>query len=341
MSTNADNQKWKTELQTESKRQQKLKRIAQKKLQRQQRKQQREYAEKREDWLRNNLKTPNDENKAEDSNSMSMANFVQLSTNMTEEKSVELGSIDHISSKNTSVSKTNIQKVDSLEKTNAKDIMKRKKEKNFVETKLFPESGNEEILDQIEEDCEQIFVIDPFFITDAGEQYLSTAITNGTANEELANNSNLASQSNRPFNTEKVHMIRSKHRREFSDTKKSYSGQYMNGKHSKRSDVFEDREEKSRNEDENKHPSWLAKQKIKPVIKEFKGKRITFGDNEIEELNSTLSANEVQSSAEEMSTGASISTQDIHPSWIAKQKMKPTIQAFQGTRIRFDIDDMN
>jgi len=36
------------------------------------------------------------------------------------------------------------------------------------------------------------------------------------------------------------------------------------------------------------------------------------------------------------STAPPLSTDGMHPSWVAKQKFKPKIAAFQGTKIKFD-----
>ena len=77
------------------------------------------------------------------------------------------------------------------------------------------------------------------------------------------------------------------------------------------------------------HPSWAAKQKQKPSIQTFAGSKIVFDDS---------GASGDKQSAKKPSVPAKVSVggDKVHPSWEAKQKQKPSIQKFAGSKIVFD-----
>ena len=74
------------------------------------------------------------------------------------------------------------------------------------------------------------------------------------------------------------------------------------------------------------HPSWVAKQKKKPAIRDFKGKKTVFDD-----FSSAPATAKVEKSIQHNS----IEQSELHPSWAAKQKHKPAIANFQGKKIVF------
>lgn len=82
--------------------------------------------------------------------------------------------------------------------------------------------------------------------------------------------------------------------------------------------------------DDNLHPSWKAKQRLKE-IKPFQGKKIVFGE-EGEQVQVKTPKVVVQ----EKKTTQPSQDPDLHPSWLAKQKAKPTIAEFTGKKIKFD-----
>lgn len=143
-------------------------------------------------------------------------------------------------------------------------------------------------------------VVDPFFITESGQPYLSTAVV-------LDGNNDSNADEKPPIN---------KFRNE--DSRTSYQ------KRPERHTEFRPK----RTED--RHPSWLAKQQQKPVIGDFRGKKIKF--SETGETSETSAP--IHNSQPSVATPAS--TEGMHPSWVAKQKWKPKIAAFQGTKIKFD-----
>lgn len=136
-------------------------------------------------------------------------------------------------------------------------------------------------------------VVDPFFITESGQPYLSTAVVLDEKNDREADEK----PSTNKFRNE--------------DTRSAYQ---------KRPETHTEFRPK-RTDD--RHPSWLAKQQQKPVIGDFRGKKIKFSENgETAEI--------------QKFPAIPASTEGMHPSWVAKQKWKPKIAAFQGTKIKFD-----
>ena len=86
---------------------------------------------------------------------------------------------------------------------------------------------------------------------------------------------------------------------------------------------------KTSTKNEKVHPSWAAKQKQKPSIQAFAGSKIVFDDSE--------SAGDKKSTQKPSVPGkVGVSADKVHPSWEAKQKQKPSIQAFAGSKIVFD-----
>lgn len=111
--------------------------------------------------------------------------------------------------------------------------------------------------------------VDEFFITADGANYLSTAVT--TSKQE----------NNKPDDdqTEKVFPKRSKESSFFHKSDKKPVKLAVNRFENKKRTWTEHEEAEPAKEtklDPELHPSWQAKQKQKPIITEFKGKKITF-----------------------------------------------------------------
>lgn len=83
------------------------------------------------------------------------------------------------------------------------------------------------------------------------------------------------------------------------------------------------------------HPSWAAKQKQKG-IDAFAGKKISFGEDGEDSSSKSSPYNGKVHSIGKKNTNPD---EKIHPSWLAKQKLKPVISSFQGKKISFGNDD--
>lgn len=85
------------------------------------------------------------------------------------------------------------------------------------------------------------------------------------------------------------------------------------------------------------HPSWAAKQRTKGIAS-FQGSKKTFGDDDGNAVE-TAPPPAKRPNLTVPTTTADASTDSaaakLHPSWLAKQKLKPVISAFQGKKITF------
>ncbi|XP_039494441.1 DNA ligase 1 [Drosophila santomea] len=152
-------------------------------------------------------------------------------------------------------------------------------------------------------------VVDPFFITESGQPYLSSAVVLSGDND---------SEAEEEQGPPPVKKFRNEERRTNTYREKP-----------ERQPEF-----KARKPTDDRHPSWLAKQQQKPIIGDFRGKKITFGDDGQAAEIIAPSINHSTTTA----APAPLPTDGMHPSWVAKQKFKPKIAAFQGTKIKFDED---
>ncbi|KAJ3215657.1 hypothetical protein HK099_006258, partial [Clydaea vesicula] len=101
--------------------------------------------------------------------------------------------------------------------------------------------------------------------------------------------------------------------------------------------------EQKKQELESLHPSWKAKKAQAPVIKDFVGKKITFGDDVTEESFTVQNTNN-NHSIKLPANGKNIISQpkiveNLHPSWQAKKSQNLGIVSFTGSKITFDDDD--
>lgn len=87
------------------------------------------------------------------------------------------------------------------------------------------------------------------------------------------------------------------------------------------------------------HPSWAAKQRTKGIAS-FQGSKKTFGDDDDIANDSRPVANKAHiapaANSRKLDAPTTDTAEKLHPSWLAKQKLKPVISAFQGKKITFD-----
>lgn len=270
------NAKWKKDLKMESKRQLKLKRIAEKKMHRQRRKEQKEYTQKRQEWLQQHIQREEE------------AVEQEIYDSLLEERVLPIEKWRKVS-----------------ENKGNKEMLDKEQEQYFVpvKTKQSPNNGGlkdkmparigkEKIFEsearkkssqeKEDDDPEEIFTVDSFFITETGENYLSTAVvkrkeeeTTGKPNTDTLIMENTAILERPHSSTHYLSSFAAPSRpllktdwKIFSiNESASKSGSLRSGENIVDRDI---------------HPSWLAKQKMKPVIQEFRGKKITFNDEDEE-----------------------------------------------------------
>ncbi|KAH8292962.1 hypothetical protein KR054_001038, partial [Drosophila jambulina] len=203
-------------------------------------------------------------------------------------------------------------KQNSQEKQTLREIKPKERKQKPVETKEKKPKLRSERKPSIEEESKPdkdrpTHVVDPFFITESGQPYLSTAVVHSDDNQSEAEEEQRPPPVKRYRNDDQ----RVSHHRERPERQPAFV---------------------TKKPHDDRHPSWVAKQQQKPVIGDFRGKKITFGeDGQAAEVRP--SKNNPASSA-----AAPASTEGMHPSWVAKQKWKPKIADFQGTKIKFDED---
>uniref|UniRef100_A0A0K8VW58 Serum response factor-binding protein 1 n=1 Tax=Bactrocera latifrons TaxID=174628 RepID=A0A0K8VW58_BACLA len=230
-------------------------------------------------------------------------------------------------------------------------------------------------------------IIDPFFITDSGENYRSSAVVvrNGTVfdpqiskkplentgkrSRETYENHQKSYDPFRPnnarqriskksirktceeFKTEDLHpswVAKQKQRNVISafqgkkirfeddndqddEEVTNINSKVVNTESQNKKHLSANRRKKKHTE-EAVHPSWAAKQKFSAAITDFKGKKITFGDDGVLQPSSDHIIASSQHDSLNTLTG-------LHPSWLAKQKQKPTIISFQGKKTTFQDDE--
>lgn len=117
--------------------------------------------------------------------------------------------------------------------------------------------------------------VDEFFITADGSNYLSTAVVNRNQEEDSDGNDNQHFYQGKDFER-KPREASFFHKSDKKPVKPSVNR--FEGTKRKWSNESEEQVHKSTEKkiDTELHPSWLAKQKLKPTITEFKGKKIKF-----------------------------------------------------------------
>lgn len=386
------NSTWREQLKENSKRKQKIERTEEKKRKRLALKEQKAVDRKRQEWLEQNCQAD-------------IADEEKNIDNVSTEKGWEVEEIDvpilkevekeEANDKSLLIPKTlksrsresknlsNIQNDKPKKKQKMESIIKEVTEfdvNSSVEEEIEPEKVQERLIsdEELEDDAAETHVVDSFFVTETGENYLSTAVTTNRNRGDLSDEEN----------EKDLHMIRLNSSKKYTDMRerkqqrndKYHQGQskWNDGKYSQNQSKWNNEKQPQRqnrrndeitkqngwtgqkdrktqngsmkpkwektnsntpkpsfssntNIDEKLHPSWAAKQKLKPVITSFQGKKITFGDDSVKEIRNSV-APMVQKSQ-------TTSSDSLHPSWAAKQKLKPVITAFQGKKISFDNDD--
>lgn len=193
-------------------------------------------------------------------------------------------------------------------------------------------------------------VVDPFFFTDSGDNYLSTVIIDRIQPEPLQDGLIRRERRDHTFRPNKKNNI---FRRQSAQN--GFDGEFEKSKHFIKSGRIDKHKNFEVNTnavsiDEKLHPSWAAKQKLKPAIAEFKGHKITFDNdgNNTEnksfkiKLEKSFSHKKQTTFEKYKNSGAKTNAvqidKQIHPSWAAKQKLKPTIADFKGHKITFDTE---
>lgn len=227
------------------------------------------------------------------------------------------------------------QPVDAEMKPNRMDAAEqpKRKETREVENKSLPNDNRNKSKKM--EKQRPTHVVDPFFITESGQPYLSTAVV-------LSGDSNNESEDE----TEPRNYV--EHRKQKSLVKKQdYNNTRFNERHStwvadedktEPQNCVEQRKQKplaNKQDYKNtrfneRHPAWVANEQQKPTVTNFKGKKIKFGED------GDITETSIASPAITAPTPTPASTEGMHPSWVAKQKLKPKIAVFSGKKIKFD-----
>lgn len=118
-------------------------------------------------------------------------------------------------------------------------------------------------------------MVDNFFITADGSNYLSTAVANQKEDDESDDDSKGHKGFAKKSNESSFFQKNNKKPVKLATPRSEPSGG-MKRKWSDDKEEQVDTVKQVKTVDPNLHPSWLAKQKLKPTITEFKGKKITF-----------------------------------------------------------------
>lgn len=207
------------------------------------------------------------------------------------------------------------KEITTLKDTPVKPVAQKPPKVKPARTKSPKEEKTEEVIEHSEEPTATTMV-DPFFITNDGSNYISTAVIDRTQPDgpenELNRRSRRANRSNINSVASKSHGKNSKFNNP-APKLKSFGG----------SSRTEARKDVPAAANADVHPSWSAKRKQKSILA-FQGKKIKFDGGE-----------------DKLTTGITKSTTNdaedkLHPSWAAKQKLKPVITEFKGSKITFD-----
>ncbi|EDW59386.1 serum response factor-binding protein 1 [Drosophila virilis] len=160
-------------------------------------------------------------------------------------------------------------------------------------------------------------VVDPFFITESGQPYLSTAVVlSGDSHNESDDNQHVEQRKRKP--------LAKKQEYNSSRSNERHNHERSNERHN-----YERSNERHNNERSNeRHPSWMAKQQQKPIIANYKGRKTKFNDDD--------SVAEISTAPVAAPSATDAGVTGMHPSWLAKQKLKPKIAKFAGKKIKFD-----
>lgn len=224
---------------------------------------------------------------------------------------------EHIDGKSARANASPAQKkpLKSKEKSVTPKVEKSPKEKSMPAKPPKTKKDAEEI--ENAEEPVATTMVDPFFITNDGTNYISTAVIDRTQpdgpSDDLNRRSRRANRLNNNSDGPKTHTKNAKFNKA-PPKLQSFGGSSRN----------ETRKDVPDNADADVHPSWSAKRKQKS-IPAFQGKKIKFDGSE-----------DKPTTANTKSTSETDESSKLHPSWVAKQKLKPVIAAFKGSKIIFD-----
>ncbi|XP_064551238.1 uncharacterized protein Rlb1 [Drosophila montana] len=175
-------------------------------------------------------------------------------------------------------------------------------------------------------------VVDPFFITESGQPYLSTAVVlSGDSHNESDDEQHVEQRKRKPLAKKPEHnSSRFNERHNFERSNERHNFERFNERHN-----YERSNEGHNYEGSNeRHPSWMAKQQQKPIIANYKGKKTKFNDDD--SVAEILTAPAAAPAPSPSPTDGEAGVAGMHPSWLAKQKLKPKIAKFTGKKIKFD-----
>lgn len=259
----------------------------------------------REEWLKNNTESKEVEEEVEKS--------IKKKTEKVEGKNLKRKTpikVEESDSSESSEEETNSFFIkDVKEELDESDESEESEKEEIIKKPANKKIKKEEI--EIKEEI-PVQTVDSFFITESGNNYMSSVVLDQNQNDEDIN-------TNLPFhkkviNKNQVHTpgINRRQRRQ-GITVPTF--------------VPKPIEPTPKKHNEDVHPSWLAKQKQRS-IQEFQGKKITFDDSG----NNTKKFVAVKVSAVEQP----VPDKTLHPSWAAKLKQKPIMTEFKGSKIVFD-----
>lgn len=174
------------------------------------------------------------------------------------------------------VDKPKLQREISRSAKKAKEALKERRESEYDLKK-----PNEDVKER------PTHVIDPFFITESGQPYLSTAVV-------LSDDDNNDTEDEQPEQKRRKSAIRGQNIKEHKDVRENnnrYSVNFVKNPSTVQSNRKIKFDEDGSAEDvptvpkavqdaEGMHPSWVAKQKLKPKIAAFQGTKIKFDDDD-------------------------------------------------------------
>ncbi|TDG52054.1 hypothetical protein AWZ03_001335 [Drosophila navojoa] len=207
------------------------------------------------------------------------------------------------------------------------------KETTEMENKSIPNDNRNKSMEM--EKQRPTHVVDPFFITESGQPYMSTAVVlSGDSNNESED------EMERQNYVEQRKQKSLAKKQDYNNTRfnERLPARVANEDETEPRNYMEQRKQKPlankldyKNPRFNaRHPAWVADEQQKPIVTNFKGKKIKFGEDG--DITETSIAPPVPTAP----NPTPVSTEGMHPSWVAKQKLKPKIAVFSGKKIKFD-----
>ncbi|XP_030373935.1 uncharacterized protein LOC115623634 [Scaptodrosophila lebanonensis] len=312
---------WRQEIMEASKRRAKVERTEAKRRKRKELKEQKAQSRKREEWLEQNKVDSAEEDGKLQQETENANKIEEPIADLPKTKKSQFKQRDQQETK-----KPQLKPQPKENKTNIDDVELSSKEENYASHENTSHISTSKRKEPEEE--RPTHVVDPFFITETGEHYMSTAVvlSDNAASEEEDESEPLREQrrNNKAFGKR----------------------QEQNGyKHPRTGDLhgsaFETLGRKNDGGVDDSHgdlhPSWIAKQRLKPRIREFAGTKIKFDDESGTNEENKVRRIEVHKSITKPTIGeTNDNNAGLHPSWIAKQRLKPRIREFAGTKIKFD-----